>query len=406
MIPFSHLDLDTQKDFAAAFARRFSTAQQKRELLLQAGLSIQIHEALDNLRLWQEIFSQAEKRGKTESLVRATIELRPDDEILLAISDVLQPAPTLDIFDRFSYRNNQARYKRYGALSGLVFSLGLVGMLFSSSDGDASNSSAALSLTDLPQQSLQSNLVSTDSNPVRNTLLDSSRSNKSSGKVVLKKQTASAPETINATNDTVNEIEAEENSLADVDEKNDSGPDLLISTQSEPSSFHDPLAAALAQATDRLLEQERPSSAQPSSKKVTHSAKASRKTEKTTRVLAHKKDIKKTELTPQNAAEEKSDSAPSSKASTTFKKCNFKKGEELYGYWWGGQNLHLKKGNTIIIGEWSHVREEFPAAKNRFNVKTSSNCVLRPGEKVELKDEPVMINGHAWIAIYGSSIQE
>ena len=401
MIPFSDLDLDTQKDFAAAFARRFSTAQQKRELFLQAGIPIQVHEALDNLKLWQDVFSQAEKRNKTEDLVRATIELRPDDEIILAISDVLQPAPTLDIFDRFSYRNNQARYKRYGALSGLVFSLGLVGFLFSGGNKDASNASGALSLTELPSQSMQNNLVSTDSNSMRNTLIETNRASKS--KLSFKKQLVSDVEASKDINEITHKA-YESNSIST--QNNSLGEDLLMSTQSEPSSFHDPLAAALAQATDRLLEQERPSGVQPSSKKTIASPRKPQKSEKTTRVLARKKETEKVNQAQPDVAETKTETVPSNKVSKTFKKCNFKKGEELYGYWWGGQNLHLKKGNTIIIGEWSHVREEFPAARNRFNVKTPSNCVLRPGQKVELKDEPVMINGHAWIAIYGNSIQK
>ena len=114
----------------------------------------------------------------------------------------------------------------------------------------------------------------------------------------------------------------------------------------------------------------------------------------------------KTDNRSNTGSQNESNNQSQSSAQTVYKKCNYKTGEDLYGYWWGGKNLHLKKGNTIIIGEWSHVREEFPAPKNRFNIKTNSNCVLRPGEKVELKDEPVMINGHAWIAIYGDSIQE
>ncbi|MBM74179.1 MAG: hypothetical protein CMK59_02155 [Proteobacteria bacterium] len=411
MIPFSQLDLDIQKDFAAAFTRRFSTAQQRRELFLHAGISVS-HDGLDDLKLWQDVFSHAEKRNKTEALIEAAIDLRPDDEILLAISDVLQPLPKFNLlsFDRFSYKNNQPRYKRYGALSGLVFSLGIVGFLFSSSEGDAAKDTNTQNWSSLSQQSKDNSLVSTENRTLRNKVLEASQNPhiRATGRISNSSFASNSKESLqssqksnnqnleNTVQETPNQIEAS------------SEPNLLISSQAEPSSFHDPLAAALAQATDRLLEQEHPSNSKATPEKSIRQKTTANKTEKTTRMLAQKrtslnnKEPAKVNATPQKA----SSNEQKSTAQTVYKKCNYKTGEELYGYWWGGKNLHLKKGNTIIIGEWSHVREEFPAAKNRFNIKTNSNCVLRPGEKVELKDEPVMINGHAWIAIYGASIQE
>ncbi len=389
MNPFSDLDLETQKDFAAAFARRFSTSQQKHELFLQAELNVPVHDAPDDIKLWLEVFSLAQKRERTEPLIEAAISLRPEDEILLAISEVLTPKPEFNLFGSSLLplsKSSLSRSQQYVAVAAAILSIIVVGSFFAGEDSISSSSETRAQLSD---GNAQHNLVSIEKTHQR-----IKRSNsRISERAVEKSETL-----VVATHTTQDPPEAKEKSPTEVAE-------LLAATHTEPASFHDPIAAALAQATDRLLEQERLPSED--TKAEIAQQPSNKGEEKTTLTLASTEASLKNNIAA--AVQQKSPEAP--QASTTeqniiFKKCNYSSGEQLYGYWWGGDNLLVKKGNTIIIGEWSHVREEYPAKQNRFNSKSTSKCVLRPGEKVVLKEDPVMVNGHAWIAIYADAIKE
>jgi hypothetical protein len=65
------------------------------------------------------------------------------------------------------------------------------------------------------------------------------------------------------------------------------------------------------------------------------------------------------------------------------------------------------EGDTLTIAEWTNVREELPTYKNEWSTRTPVQCILRPGDKLTLSQEPSFVPRDSyWVAIVATDVVE
>ena len=73
--------------------------------------------------------------------------------------------------------------------------------------------------------------------------------------------------------------------------------------------------------------------------------------------------------------------------------------------WWGGSEKPAEKGGTEQIGEWTHVRADYPHAENGHNRKAVSQCVLYPKDSVKVSGDPIPSKrGDWWVPLYAGDV--
>lgn len=76
----------------------------------------------------------------------------------------------------------------------------------------------------------------------------------------------------------------------------------------------------------------------------------------------------------------------------------------VVGYWYAG--VTPPEGNTVVMERMVNVRTAYPHRDNGWNARASIACVLRPGDRLELSQEPVHVDGDRyWVPLVSGDLR-